>query len=549
MGRYSNKKRQYEKNEKKIDKHNETRNIRKTIDLKKYKEAQTMIDEALNENSGNIYVLYEQGRLYIGTKEYSKAKELFKYLVDIDAPNKYFALYELGKIEARENNLSTAESYFKDIINSNHQDKSHAKLELAKVKRREAIYVEAELILKDLIRNDASNRIFAELQLAEVYLMTNRITETDLLLSSLKYDKNNIKIQNYVTLLKGRVDIERKNIPAAKEKFNEIVKTRASQSKKALTQLAIIAYGEQDIEEFKKLSSKILEIKDGNDTEIKILLNKIYQACSQVDEARSLLKANLNNRNKDSISLTYLNLGILETFQHDIVLAKKYFNESLKVSDKAKKESLAELLFIDIKEENYDDAYMKINELINLASSEEDKENFQLLKLQLDLMTKNEEGYKDYILTYRMEQLLNYSKERAIEHIKEHKREKSDKASHGVFSEDIVVEELYDWAQSYLTEENYIRTCELDIYVLDYPNVGTFCGRKENYLKVITNPNTKDIITMYPYDKKRMYLPDIIEEIPQKELLKQTEKDKVLTKEIKRESQIEKFNKRYGINK
>ena len=42
----------------------------------------------------------------------------------------------------------------------------------------------------------------------------------------------------------------------------------------------------------------------------------------------------------------------------------------------------------------------------------------------------------------------------------------------------------------------------MDIYIMEYPNVGTVNGESVNYIKVITLPNTKQIITLFPFNKK-----------------------------------------------
>jgi len=58
-----------------------------------------------------------------------------------------------------------------------------------------------------------------------------------------------------------------------------------------------------------------------------------------------------------------------------------------------------------------------------------------------------------------------------------------------------------------------------------------------DYFKVVTLPNSFDILTMYPWNNSK-------EANDYEKLLNQKEKEKV--KVMRRESQVEKFNHRYG---
>ena len=68
----------------------------------------------------------------------------------------------------------------------------------------------------------------------------------------------------------------------------------------------------------------------------------------------------------------------------------------------------------------------------------------------------------------------------------------------------------------------------MDIYLLDYPNVGKVNGNDANCLTVVVLPNTKDIITMYPYN---------IPSLPTKEN----------SFKVKKMSRSDKFKQKYGL--
>ena len=88
-----------------------------------------------------------------------------------------------------------------------------------------------------------------------------------------------------------------------------------------------------------------------------------------------------------------------------------------------------------------------------------------------------------------------------------------------------------------MTKENIMYDSLFDKYIINYRNIGYNSDNESiHQLLVLTLPNTKDIITMYPLDGTESIF--TLEELE--------EKPKVI---VKRLSQIEKFNKKYNTNK
>ena len=112
--------------------------------------------------------------------------------------------------------------------------------------------------------------------------------------------------------------------------------------------------------------------------------------------------------------------------------------------------------------------------------------------LNLPLPKRNQNGYF-------VRQLIKYSKEEAIEHIKEGHLEQSSEDSY--FSSDIDIDELIEAVDSQLTEDAIQYEALTDIYRVPYPNIG-YDNQNNiiNNLRVVTLPGTKEIITMYPCD-------------------------------------------------
>jgi tetratricopeptide (TPR) repeat protein len=143
------------------------------------------------------------------------------------------------------------------------------------------------------------------------------------------------------------------------------------------------------------------------------------------------------------------------------------------------------------------------------------------------------------VLKYNQKQIINYSKERALDHImRRHVDEKNNKST---FSKNINVEELFEDIQTKLIDKYKIGDDYVDKYCIPYPNIGYSEAEKlVHELEVITLPNTKNIITMYPknYNKE-----ESIELSYNQNNGNENSNNK---SKVKRLSQVDKFYARYG---
>ena len=182
-----------------------------------------------------------------------------------------------------------------------------------------------------------------------------------------------------------------------------------------------------------------------------------------------------------------------------------------------------------IRVENYDLAYQYNFEL--------KKRTFRKVTLNtqtIDLFLKYKMGISENEINgeeYFISQALHYSKEAAIKHIEKHLDEDHEKAIHSVYSEDIDINEIFEFIRDAIQNIEPLNGSLNDKYIVRYHKiVGTALNELTDTLQVITIPNSKDILTIYPIPAENGELK--IEE--------QHVKQKV------KESQIDKFNRRYG---
>ena len=154
--------------------------------------------------------------------------------------------------------------------------------------------------------------------------------------------------------------------------------------------------------------------------------------------------------------------------------------------------------------------------------------DFAIVKTYFDKIDGVEHNPSEMV--YGNRQVYDFSRDKAIGHIKRHHFVESCTT---VFHEDNI-EEMYQYAQGIINPETGIPTNYFDKHVIEYKNVGKTADEDEeriNQLEVITLPDTKDILTMYPRKGTDAFL---------------DEKD-IPDNKTKRLSRIDKFNMKYGL--
>lgn len=117
-----------------------------------------------------------------------------------------------------------------------------------------------------------------------------------------------------------------------------------------------------------------------------------------------------------------------------------------------------------------------------------------------------------------MNQILDYDEYSAIEHVLEGHDLDSDGT---IFNPNIDIYKLFNDIQNKLTPKNKVNKLIFnDIYIIHYPNIGI---NNQEYLRVVTLPNTKNILTMYPINNKYDVIDDdYMEEIEHTKVKKLT---------------------------
>lgn len=159
--------------------------------------------------------------------------------------------------------------------------------------------------------------------------------------------------------------------------------------------------------------------------------------------------------------------------------------------------ALSELVYLAIREEKYEEAY----DLYKEATRIESDYWTPTRKVQIETYLGYKLGKMRHIDSYYYfgNQLLNYSDDKAIEHIKLHLDESDDKVVHSTYLEDVNIDELYNNSKIRITSINPSVISVIDKYILDFDKpVGILKQEEVDAVAVVTFPNTYDILSIYP---------------------------------------------------
>lgn len=263
-------------------------------------------------------------------------------------------------------------------------------------------------------------------------------------------------------------------------------------------QLLLSENYDKAINELRKLKNKY-----PNDYVVLFQLGSVLlRQGKNVTEAFYLLRLATNKQNSRAVANE---IGTFYFNQFDFDKAEEYYYKLLDGNEKDRSRGLHQLIKIYIHEYRFEEAYELFEELKKVSLyADYEITHFNNLEFYLTYTTGGNILYIEGD-AYFQNQLLDYSRERAVEHIKRHLVELNPDGSiiktfHSVFDENIDISELYDYISEEINDMDPTGIDVVDYYKLQFDDyIGkTYNGKKTKYIEAVVIPNTKQILSIYP---------------------------------------------------
>ena len=405
-----------------------------------------MIESIYNGNKYDSIIKFEYAKMLNYYGKYNEGNALLLEL--LESRNADYAMLELGKAEQAVGNISKARDYYNTLIK---KGDSAAIYKLAKLEINQNNPEEARKLLMSIINFDKSGLARIELGKLESNLGNNNKARGHFK-TALNINKTPI-----AKIALGRLERNLGNFEEAKRFFKSVYEDDMFLSGKF--ELGRLAFTLGEIEDAKRIFKEIQ--KDHDNLQAYLELGKVEASLGNYEEAKDYFLKCIDTP--------------IERFAYHI------------------------LIVLYIKQQKYEEAFIYTKEAI-------DKKIWINSDLLIDigkhLNVFFDLDYTTFPSLYSVDQLADYDPYLAIDHI-DYRHVGCDSSS---FSSNIDVYKLFNDIQKDLTEANKTRRLSYsDVYIIPYPNAGTY---GQNHIKVITIPNTKDIITMYPIFSMYDYIDD-----------------------------------------
>ena len=498
--------------------------------------AEVICHEYINLFPKDTYMKIYYAMLLSRNEKYEEAKIILEKILNeknLDKNVKFFAMNNYAKINNILGNNDIAIEYLKKIINKSYFLELYSRSDLSRIYTDLNEYEKAI----DILTIEDFNNQFLNNERARVYMSKeeylralNEINKEENL-KRRKFQLENIDERDIIqdkNLLLGKIYFNIKNYFLA-EKYLRSAMTRKNRNTfwKAYFYLGKVKLKQNEFNDAIRIFDEIIK-GPFSDDKIRDKVNKLkirtYIKRMHFFNALELIN-NLKEPNEKSLFLIKIEITKFNILEAEKLIENISINES--------SELYIDYLYLKIivkfrlnKISEFDELY---NKFINLDKKKTSEYIYEVNLLKLIVDSNNHRKFKKRTnYTYLENQAMKYSKSSALKHVIKH--HVSD-AYVSYFNKEIDIENLFEMISTEFN--NSLKICDeyQDKYIIDYPNVGyDLDGNICNQLVVICIPNTYNIVTMFP---KKGDLIKIEKEVKEK------------TKIYKRESQVDKFFRRY----
>ena len=195
-------------------------------------------------------------------------------------------------------------------------------------------------------------------------------------------------------------------------------------------------------------------------------------------------------------------LGKQAKLDGDYDTARYFFEEMVKTEKLATIYAVLELINLDLLENKFEEAYKLLQEnytrLMNVVDNKVITNTDFYIRYKLGLLKDDEDKSK-----YYKRNLIKYSENDVINHIKRHTNSFEGKKIHSQFSENVDIYVLLYNVKKIISDIKPSFSTSVDVYYINYDEiVGRVNDEETTYLEIVTYINTKNILTIYPISKE-----------------------------------------------
>lgn len=502
--------------------------IKNLFERNKLSKALSEINKYIEKYPEDYFGKFLAGNIYLAVDDYEKAEELFIEVSESDSNNRNSALVCLGKLNESRCNIPYARYYYETAITQSDYLEEYSIISLARIERQEENYSRAEEVL-ELIKEHRKYKYL--LELSKVKRESNDIIEASILLSQIPKTEDE-DFNREVSLERARVEIDFSCYEEAEKYLQEVknVKNKDILYLTAMYEEAVIAYKKNDYALTENILRKLVKHKVYLGEKVTILLAKSCEKQSKIRVAKRKYKKAMTSTLKSvrvESAYTLANI-LLEEAEYD---EAKDLYELVKIErPEYTKQIYYKLLAITIRKEDYIPGKYILKLIDSLNENNKNEDSYKLAEAIID--SKLNENPKE-TTSYIEKQIYNYNPIYALEKIK--LTTKNNKINH---------EELFYTISNYFDLENKVNSELMDVYEINYNQLGYESTNEYAKVKVTVVPNTNNIVMIEFLNEKT--LKDSIKYDKKTRVIK--ESDKVLLKE-KHLSQLDKFMKKYNFQK
>ena len=499
-------------------------NINNLICARKFDKANMEIDEYKKLFPKDDYINICEAKLLSYMKRYDEALEILRFMIDSGIKREYVyssAVLTLADILKIKGNYEEAILYYQKCINIHDSSSTYAIIKVIGLYLNIGEWDKALRFVNDLPTNMHDPMI--EIKKAEIYYTSGHNKKALNILNNIsdsKLDSENLQHKYYLIC---KINYLESNHDKVLEYINNCFTTKNKYYWKAYVILAKIKCLNSKEEEAIEMCENVIKLYPLTDA--KKALVKIYIKLGMLDEVYDNIER-FWGKNKDEYLYNY--------FYGRLYLLKKDYINAEKCLEKAKsnghpKSSDDELNYYIMVTKFRLKKYGEVKEMIdNFTNIIHGKDlRFHVIN---DVNMMRAIINNDYTReSYNINQIQDYSKELALEHVLSSHYYTGDFNSE-IFQTENDVVDLFNNIEKDLDDNKKIVRGFCDSYIIYYEKVGYNINSMINFIEVICIPDTHNIITMYPTTKYR-------------ESFEMKVKNNTKSRRL---SQIDKFYKRYG---